>query len=141
MFRAIVQAAAFIALSLVTGYLFNKSGLNFYIGLLAGISIQYVINYLFQYVLNSIVALKNKQLENERIKEFTMQGIEVECPCSRKITDFVPIRLNTANKYKCKECQKIISVFITPSTALTTEPILDTDTTKIDIIANGLKQQ
>lgn len=141
MLRAIMQAAAFVAVCLITGYVFKKSGLNFYVGLVAGISLQYILNYLFQYVVDLIVAIKSKQLENERIKEFTMQGIEVECPCSRKITDFVPIRLNTANKYKCKECQKVISVFITPSTALTTEPILDTDTTKIDIIANELKRQ
>jgi transposase-like protein len=86
---------------------------------------------------HAVVALNNKKLENDRIKEFTMQGIEVECPCSRKIKDFVPIRLNTSNKYKCKECQKLISVYITPSTALTTEPIVDTDTVNPSIISDA----
>jgi DNA-directed RNA polymerase subunit RPC12/RpoP len=134
MFRVFLQLATFVALSLITGYYFHKNGLNFYIGMLTGGVLQYFINYLYETILSAIVALKNKQIENERIKEFTMQGLEVECPCSRKIKDFVPIRLNTANKYKCSECQKLVSVYIESTTALITEPIQDTDTIKLDNI-------
>jgi hypothetical protein len=140
MFRLVIQLAIFVILSLCTGSAFSRLGLNFYLGVATGCALQYVGNYLFTIALNAYVQLKNKKLENERIKEFTMQGIEVECPCSKKHRDFIPIRLNTTNKYKCKDCQKTISVFINPSTALATEPILDTDTSNPLIIANGLDQ-
>lgn len=137
MFRFVIQSLALLILCFSTGYIFKANGLNFYIGAITGGAIQFVFNYIYETIFNAIVALKNKKLENDRIKEFTMQGIEVECPCSRKIKDFVPIRLNTSNKYKCKECQKLISVYITPSTALTTEPILDTDTVNPSIISDA----
>jgi hypothetical protein len=137
MFRFVIQTLVLLILCFSTGYIFKANGLNFYIGAITGGAIQFVFNYIYETIFNAAVALKNKKLENERIKEFTMQGIEVECPCSRKIKDFVPIRLNTTNKYKCKECQKLISVYITPSTALTTEPILDTDTVNPSIISDA----
>jgi len=137
MFRFVIQTLVLLVLCFSAGYIFKANGLNFYIGAITGGAIQFVFNYIYETIFNAFVALKNKKLENERIKEFTMQGIEVECPCSRKIKDFVPIRLNTSNKYKCKECQKLISVYITPSTALTTEPILDTDTVNPSIISDA----
>ena len=137
MFRFVIQSLALLILCFSTGYIFKANGLNFYIGAITGGAIQFVFNYIYETIFNAAVALKNKKLENERIREFTMQGIEVECPCSRKIKDFVPIILNTSNKYKCKECQKLISVYITPSTALTTEPILDTDTVNPSIISDA----
>lgn len=137
MFRFVIQTLVLLILCFSAGYIFKANGLNFYIGAITGGAIQFVFNYIYETIFNAIIALKNKKLENERIKEFTMQGIEVECPCSRKIKDFVPIRLNTSNKYKCKECQKLISVYITPSTALTTEPILDTDTVNPSIISDA----
>ncbi|NBO99802.1 MAG: hypothetical protein EBU90_06700 [Proteobacteria bacterium] len=132
MYRTAVQLIVFIGLSIVSGYIFNRSGLNFYAGIFTGASVQFILNFIYLSALNSYINLKNKALENERIKEFSKQGLEVECPCSKKLKDFVPIVLNTQNKYKCKDCQKIISVYITPSTALTTEPILNTDTTSLN---------
>jgi DNA-directed RNA polymerase subunit RPC12/RpoP len=137
MYTAIMQIVIFITISLISGYIFDSNKLNFLIGVLFGCAMQFIFNYMYTSVLTASIALKNKKLENERIKEFTMQGMEVECPCSRKIRDFVPIRLNANNKYKCKECQKLITVFVTPSTALTTEPILDTDITNPNILKDA----
>lgn len=137
MYRLFVQTVVFLSLCYATGYIFSKNNLNFIIGVIVGGAFQFVFNYIYLSVFDAIIALKNKKLENERIKEFSMQGLEVECPCSRKIRDFVPIRLNTANKYKCKECMKLISIYVTPSTALSTEPIVDTDTVNPSILSNG----
>lgn len=137
MYRLFVQVVVFLSFCYATGYIFSKNNLSFIIGAIVGGTFQFVFNYIYLSVFNAFIALKNKKLENERIKEFSMQGLEVECPCSRKIRDFVPIRLNTANKYKCKECMKLISIYVTPSTALSTEPILDTDTVNPSILSNG----
>jgi hypothetical protein len=137
MLRLIIQVLSFLILCSASGYIFSRNSLNFYIGAAAGAAIQFVFNYIYNSILDTIIAFNNKKLENERIREYSFQGIEVECPCSKQLKDFVPIRLNTPNKYKCKECKKLISVFITPSTALSTEPILDTNTTNPSIFLNG----
>jgi hypothetical protein len=138
MASSIFQILTFITVSIIFGVLFKKFDLNVFLGIAFGASVQFIISYIFNSALNSIVALKNKQLENERIREFSMQGLEVECPCSKKVKAFVPIRLNTANKYKCAECQKTISVFVNSSTALATEPIEDTDTLNPKIIKDAI---
>lgn len=115
------------------GALFSAFGVNFFLGFSAGVAVQYGIYYGFVNVLNTIVALKNKKLENERIKEFSYQGLEVKCPCFKRHSDIVPIRLNTSNYYKCGACGKSISVLINPETALVTEPLVSTDLSKLNI--------
>jgi hypothetical protein len=137
MLQTIGQLIAFAGISIVFGFIFRACNLNFFLGVITGSAVQFVINYMYQTALNTYISLNNKKLENERIKEFTKQGLEVKCPCSKGVIDFVPITLNTNNRYKCKECQKIISVYITPSTALTTEPLTDTDTTNPGILKNN----
>jgi len=119
----VLQILTFITVSLLSGIYFSKIGLNFLLGVAVGCSIQFIGNYIFESILSVYTALKNKKLENERIKEFSYQGLEVECPCFKKIKEFVPIRLNTDNKYKCIECGKTVGVLVEATTAVTTEPI------------------
>jgi hypothetical protein len=102
-------------------------GVKFWIGFTLTFLAQIIVYNVFRYAFDAIIALKNKKLENERIKEFTYQGLEVTCPCTKKHIDFVPIRLNTPNMYKCGDCNKSVSVFINAETALQTEPITNTD--------------
>ena len=138
MVSTIFQISSFVTISVLFGVIFKKFELNFFLGAAFGVAIQFIFTYIFNSIVNTFAAIKNKSLENERIREFTMQGMEVECPCSRKIKAFIPIRLNTANKYKCGECQKTISVFLNSTTALTTEPIEDTNTINPGIIKDAI---
>ena len=65
-----------------------------------------------------------EQIENERIKEFSKQGLESSCPdenCGHKT--FVPIRLDSENLYNCPKCNKPIKVLIGAKSFLTTTPI------------------
>lgn len=94
------------------------------IGIPLGVLIQFGLYYAFITSLNAYMAIKDKQIENERIKEFSLQGLEVTCPCSLKKVEFVPITLNTNNAYKCNTCQKNVSVYVVPETALMTEPVI-----------------
>ena len=123
----ILQIVTFVTITLTTGLLFHRFNLNIFLGFLTGASIQFLLSYIVNSILAVYVGLKNKTLENERIKEFSTQGLEVECPCHKKIREFVPIRLNTDNKYKCQECFKIISVIVDATTALATQPIYNTE--------------
>lgn len=120
--RVVVQLASLVFISALFSVVLAAWGVNYFIGALFGIAVQFVGYYGYVNALKAFVALKNKKLENERIKELTFQGLEVTCPCHKRVTDFVPIRLNTANYYKCRECSKSISVYINAETAVVTEP-------------------
>lgn len=120
----------------LTGAVFVSTGLNFFLGVGVGVAVQYAIYYGFVNILNAVVALKNKKLENERIKEFSYQGLEVKCPCFKRHVDVVPIRLNSSNYYKCGECGKSVSVIISADTAVVTEPLTSTELPKL-IIPNA----
>lgn len=137
MLKVAIQLSSFLVICVFSGIAFTKLGFNFYLGVIVGGAIQYIFTYAINSFIQTYASLKNKELENERIKQFSLQGMEVECPCSKKVKDFVPIILNTQNKYKCKECQKLISVYIAPTTALVTEPLINTDITDPKIIENN----
>lgn len=122
----LMQIVTFVTITTITGFIFHKLNLNFFLGLAAGASVQFLLSYIVDSILTLYAAIKNKELENERIKEFSIQGIEVECPCHKKIKEFVPIKLNFDNKYKCRECQKTVSVIVEANTAIATQPIYDT---------------
>ena len=124
LYKILTQLFVLIVVALVIGLCLTSFNVNLIVGVLLGIILQFGIYYAFITVLNSYVSLKNKKLENERIKEFSLQGLEVTCPCALKKTEFVPIVLNTDNRYKRSFCEKNISVYIVPETALVTEPIV-----------------
>jgi hypothetical protein len=64
-----------------------------------------------------------EKIKNERIKEFSKQGLEVTCPCYLSKKMFVPIELNAANSFNCAECSKEVSVEVTASTFMKTDMI------------------
>jgi hypothetical protein len=118
------QVAVLLTVAIFFGFCLKGFNVNLFYSIPLGILLQFGLYYMFVMGLDAWVALKNKKLENERIKEFSLQGMEVACPCSLKKTEFVPIVLNTNNNYKCNHCQKNISVYVTAETALVTEPLI-----------------
>jgi len=125
--RFVIQLTLLISVSALIAFLLHSLGVNMIIGVLSGLFLQFVVYNAFYTALDAYLAIKNKGLENERIKEFSYQGLEVACPCYKKHIDFVPVRLNTSNYYKCGECKKNVSIIIAAETAVTTEPIINTD--------------
>lgn len=121
--KLLIQLTFLVAVASVVGVFFTSFGVNFLIGALLGVAIQFGFYYGFVNALNAYVLLKNKKIENERLKELSFQGLRVTCPCHKRIEDFVPIKLNTQNYYKCTECNKNISVYIDAETAIATEPL------------------
>lgn len=127
------QLFSLITLSAIFGFWVSTYGVNLILGVCSGIAIQFILYNVFTSVLNSIVILKNKKLENERLKEFSYQGLELECPCFKKEKELVPVRFNTPNYYRCRECNKQLSVIVTAETAVVTEPLLNADLPKLDL--------
>jgi hypothetical protein len=122
--KLVTQLTALLTVSILFGLCLKSLNINLVYSIPLGIMLQFGLYYIFITILDVWVTLKNKKLENERIKEFSLQGMEVSCPCSLKKVEFVPITLNTNNNYKCNHCQKNVSVYITAETALVTEPLI-----------------
>lgn len=74
-----------------------------------------------------------EKLKNERIKEFSKQGIELSCPCYLNKKMFIPIQLGADNSFKCLECDKNVSVEVNAKTFLKTE-MIDLDEAGNEII-------
>lgn len=106
------------------------------IGLIVSIGLSVVIQYAlynaYVYGFDTLTSLRLKKLEIERLKQLSFQGTEVTCPCSLQTKEFVPLRLNKPNYYKCKSCSKTVGVFTSVETALVTEPLADTDLASIE---------
>ena len=65
-----------------------------------------------------------RTLENERIKEYTQQGLEVICPVETCNTPtFVPIIISEENEYECPMCNVSIKIYIGSKTFLKTSPV------------------
>lgn len=124
--KVLLQLGILFTVSVIAGFWFTTFGVPFLVGMITGLLLQFGGFYLFTTILNVYIALKNKKLDTERLKEFSYQGLEVTCPCFKQVKQFVPVRLNTPNYYKCTECNKSISVIIDASTAAVTEPITNT---------------
>ena len=127
--KLIVPIVILLAVAFVVSVTLSVFHVVWWLGFLVGILGQVLAYNAFVSILDVYVTIKNKKLENERIAEFSSQGLDVVCPCSKKRRDFVPVRLNDTNIYKCGECEKSIAVYINAETALQTEPIMSTDTT------------
>lgn len=81
------------------------------------------------------VIFMSEKIMNERIREFSKQGVDIVCPCSKACKQFIPIRLNEDNDYQCLDCNKNVRVDVNVSTFLKTEPIdLPTANKAIDIV-------
>jgi hypothetical protein len=138
--RLFFQLIVLILVSVLTGVILSKFGINLLLGILAGVVLQYAVYNGFIYVLETYTAIKAKKLENEQLRELAYQGVTVTCPCLQRVKEFVPIRFNTPNYYKCGTCAKTVNVFIDTETALVTEPLPDTDISSIEnMIRNTLQ--
>jgi hypothetical protein len=93
-------------------------------------------------IYTKLVEIFAEKLMNDRIKEYSKQGTEVTCPCSRAIKHFVPIQLNTNNSYKCLDCTKNIAVEVDVKTYLETVPMdLEKTGAAFDVVYNKATDQ
>jgi len=77
-------------------------------------------------VYKHILHLSAERIKNDRIKEFSKQGMDIVCPCYLEKRMFVPVELNTTNTFNCDECKKDCIIQITAKTFNKTD-IIDLD--------------
>ena len=94
---------------------------------LLAVLVQYGAYNAYAYCVRVYGALKNKELETQRLKAIAPQGLEVACPCYKKYREFIPIKLTNNNYYKCTECNKTLNAIVSCETVLVTEPIVNTE--------------
>ena len=99
--------------------------------------IQYAAYNGFVYAVDAYALVKTKQLEVKKLEYIDSQGTEVVCPCGKQTKEFIPIRLNRPNYYKCNTCAKTLAAFVGVETAIVTEPIGNTDINSIDGMLNN----
>ena len=93
-------------------------------------------------IYRQIVVLLAEKLANDRISEYSKQGVEVTCPCSRAIKNLIPIQLNTDNSYKCLDCSRNVTVNVEVKTFLETQPVdLDKSTAAFDAVYTNVTEE
>ena len=99
-------------------------GLNFWAIFGLSILFQFIIYDLFTRWNKSKLEIEFRTLENERIKEYTKQGLEVICPVETcNAPTFVPIIISEENEYECPKCNVDIKIYIGTKTFLKTSPM------------------
>jgi len=84
--------------------------------------LQFIIGYIINTTTQTYIAIRNKSLENERLKEFSKQSTELSCAFCAKST-IVPIRLDDDNEYVCPHCGKKNSIYMNITVARSTTPM------------------
>jgi hypothetical protein len=82
-----------------------------------------LMQILFYNVYRNVVTFMMSKIDLEKIKELSKQGCELTCPCDKAIKNFIPIRLDQDNSYRCLECSKNVKVDLDFKSFLQTEPI------------------
>jgi hypothetical protein len=115
-----IIAVAIIS-AIISGIMFSI-GLNFikcFTMLFCG---QILISFVGYQLIEPFILLRNKKLENDRIAEFSKQGVEAECAnCNTK--SIVPVKFNSNNDFICENCSRSNSIYINITTAQKTEPL------------------
>ena len=86
------------------------------------IILQFIGFWIFNTISQRIFSIKERQLENERIAEFSKQGVEVDCAYC-KTTNLVPVRFDVDNDFECVNCGKPNAIYIGVTVTQKTTPL------------------
>lgn len=84
--------------------------------------VQFAGFWLINIMLRNKHMIESKHLENERIKEFSKQGVDVECSYC-KTTNLVPVRFDIDNDFECVNCGKPNAVYVGVTVTQKTTPL------------------
>tara|TARA_B100001123_G_C15331728_1_gene1031444 strand:- start:2509 stop:2967 length:459 start_codon:yes stop_codon:yes gene_type:complete len=117
----------------IFGALAYSTGYSFLNAFVFTFTIQIIIFNIVKYIRDGFVITKSKELEVQKIREFTKQSMELSCAhCNAKA--IVPIRLDRENAFECPTCGKGNSLYINVTVARETTPLnLQAITTKMII--------
>jgi hypothetical protein len=109
----------FIVISTTMALPFSDNGVQFLKYFLVCSVLQVILSRIYY----NIVAFFFEKIKNERLKEYSKQGVEVTCPCFKEKKFLLPIKLQEDNAFSCIECKKDFSVDVSVRSFLQTDPI------------------
>ena len=111
-----------VSVSLAIGVLSWASGHDYIKPAILALVGQFVLFWLFNSWLRKQHITQTNKLENERIKEFTKQAVEVECSYC-KTTNLIPVRFDIDNDFNCTNCNKPNAVYVGVTVTQKTTPL------------------
>lgn len=114
LFVVVKSLAVLLTVSVVVAFSITHNLYDFFRIFIAATFAQFIIYGCYRRVVRWI----DTKLENERLKEFTKQGKEVQCPCPRALKHFIPIQLDIDNSYRCQDCKRGVIVDVEVKTFL-----------------------
>lgn len=110
------------AVSGIVGTTFWSLDQGFLKPFVLSIILQFIGFWIFNTISQRIFSIKERQLENERIAEFSKQGVEVDCAYC-KTTNLVPVRFDVDNDFECVNCGKPNAIYIGVTVTQKTTPL------------------
>ena len=122
MLSIIRSLAITLAISSVVSVVFWSTGSDYIKPFVLTTVGQFAVFWLINTWLRNKHMIESKHLENERIKEFGKQGVEVECSYC-KTTNLVPVRFDIDNDFECVNCGKPNAVYVGVTVTQKTTPL------------------
>jgi hypothetical protein len=123
MLKGILKSIGILFLiSFSVSFIFYKD----YISFLKLFLLTLILQIICYNIYKKIVEISLEKIKNERIKEYSKQGMDIKCPCYLEKVMFVPIELNKENSFKCLECNKDVSVEVSARCFMKTD-VIDLD--------------
>ena len=122
MYDMIKSLTITVSVSLVVGVLFWSSGHDYVKPIILTLVGQFAGFWLFNTWIRKQHIIKTGQLENERIKEFSKQAVEVECSYC-KTSNLIPVRFDIDNDFNCSNCGKPNAVYVGVTVTQKTTPL------------------
>lgn len=99
-------------------------GISFFGSFISLTILQFVGFYFYSEHVRRKLLIEEQKLILQKEAEYEKQGLEVACPCDRRVKSFVPVSLTDRNEYMCPGCNKLINVNVECKTVLVTVPVL-----------------
>lgn len=109
-------------ISAAIAYTATLSNYSFWLFFTCSTAIQFVFHWSVGYIMNIVATLRNKQLENQRIAEFSKQSVNVNCAYCRQ-TNTVPVRFESYNDFTCENCGKPNAIYVNLTVTQKTTPL------------------
>lgn len=111
-----------LAVSSIVAVVFWATGHDYIKPFVLTTTIQFAAFWMINTWLRNHHMIQTKRIENDRIKEFNKQGIDVECSYC-KSPNLIPVRFDTGNDFQCVNCDKPNAVYIGVTVTQKTTPL------------------
>lgn len=103
--------------------------LNHYKTFVVTFTLQLSLSYIWSSILQFLYKMKLETEETKRVEMYTTQGVTADCAYC-KTSNYIPIRMDEVNSFKCDDCSKENSIYIDITVAQKTD-IIDKESLSI----------